>query len=524
MNHYEARDGIQYNVFHGDDPADFFIHGPPTDHFLYIVIDYRDGVPNQRCDYVISFQSIPLGGEPVRYGAFPDRPYEFMSPYHPRDPKGFWVLLWNVRDILIQLRQNVVQTLADSLGSDVIILTETRTRDLTLAESFMGSFGVDNGNMVRRRMSSGIPWGRVWLMFRSSFVVMGEVVCLYKGWFGFFYSSCTLPVFSIAMSPRPSSPSFMPLSPTDPECDEDVGNHGHFFLASLRCTLNVEVRVLPSTTMSSLYNYVLRVETFPVGGYVSGPRPFVVSPYFVSLPFPMLPVGTFGVLVWDISSSSLEVLANVVEKLLSAMLILLEARLQDSSIPGRVARRWVGLIPFEVGLIFYALPLYVFPVGSCGALFYIATLYSTCVVLDLFTLALIARTGCWPYHSRLYARVNRFTLALIARTGCWPCHFRLYARVNCENGRAAVGPATLGFTLALIARTGYCWPCHSRLYAFGDRCPKLIFIDKARFQSVSSSLYALSNPIWTFPIFHKFSFSRVCPSKRCFSKYKVSHV
>ncbi|KAF7802676.1 structural maintenance of chromosomes protein 6B-like [Senna tora] len=98
---FPSVDGIQSNVFHGDDPAGFFIHGPHSGHFLYIVIDHRVGAPNERCDYVISFQSVPLGGEPVRYEAFPDCPYEFVSPYHPRDLEGFRILMWNARDISV---------------------------------------------------------------------------------------------------------------------------------------------------------------------------------------------------------------------------------------------------------------------------------------------------------------------------------------------------------------------------------------------------------------------------------------
>ncbi|KAF7807967.1 uncharacterized protein G2W53_040128 [Senna tora] len=126
-------EGNQNHVYAGNELVGYFIHSPPWRRLLYLEIDCWGGFTGEHCNYDISFQSIPIGRELVPHPAGPG--HLSLEPFgYPHDPEGFQVLIWNVLDISLEFNRSLVQGIIDSINPDVVILMETRTRDL---ESFV---------------------------------------------------------------------------------------------------------------------------------------------------------------------------------------------------------------------------------------------------------------------------------------------------------------------------------------------------------------------------------------------------
>ncbi|KAF7834774.1 uncharacterized protein G2W53_009633 [Senna tora] len=163
-----ACEGVQTHAFAGNDGVGFFIHGPPAGHMLHLDLNYRHGQAEVSCDYVLNFQTILIGAEPVVQPPAP-RHSLLVSFGYPRDPTGFQVLVWNVRDISLGFNRSLVRGLIVALNPTVVILTETRTRDLESFVPFVDSFDFGS-NILRRSIPGGSARGGVWVLYREGLV------------------------------------------------------------------------------------------------------------------------------------------------------------------------------------------------------------------------------------------------------------------------------------------------------------------------------------------------------------------
>ncbi|KAF7831753.1 uncharacterized protein G2W53_014086 [Senna tora] len=160
--------GVQTHTFIGNDGVGYFIHGPPMGHMLHLDLNYRHGQTDVTCDYVLNFQTIPVGGEPVTHPPAPGHP--LLVPFgYPRDPAGFQVLIWNVRDISLGFNCSLVCGLIATLNPAVVILTDTQTRDLEGFVPFVELFDFGS-NVLRRSVPGGSARGGVWVLYREGLI------------------------------------------------------------------------------------------------------------------------------------------------------------------------------------------------------------------------------------------------------------------------------------------------------------------------------------------------------------------
>ncbi|KAF7811804.1 uncharacterized protein G2W53_032780 [Senna tora] len=254
----------------------------------------------------------------------------------------------------------------------------------------------------------------------------------------------------------------------------NAGRFGFFVRAPWQLVLELEVNfVVPPGALCcpSLgnYDYVIRVQTYLVGGSASRSLPPADSSAFVPLSVP-IPIGSIGVLLWSVHASGFDYMCAFVRDLRPSVLIVMErdtqgvevadlARSLGYSISRRggdetqpwVFRRFgvtVRCLRFSLGYT------QLFVEGSRAD-------YPRHVVTCIFALGathpgneyrtFIPHLSCPAVFYNLYL-VFCFLLAFFARTGAEPCHCRLSARFFRENGRRS--PATVGFLLAFFARTG----------------------------------------------------------------------
>ncbi|KAF7808300.1 uncharacterized protein G2W53_035043 [Senna tora] len=269
-------------------------------HMLHLDLNYRHGQTDISCDYVLNFQTITVGAEPVAHPPTPRHP--LLVPFgYPRDPAGFQVLIWNVYDISLGFNRSLVRGLIVALNPDVMILTETWTRDLESFVPFMDSFDFGS-NVLRRSVSGASARGGVWVLYRK-----GMVTDLFR------YRHLEMSIGHMT-SPRHLSVFAHILKGVVPplvrfvQADEYIrvfhfrngGGRFCFFIRAPRDrVLSLEVNVVPPSVLRgpnpSSYDYVLRVQTYPLGGSASRSFPPAGSLAFVPLSVPV-PISSIGVL------------------------------------------------------------------------------------------------------------------------------------------------------------------------------------------------------------------------------------
>ncbi|KAF7812520.1 uncharacterized protein G2W53_033496 [Senna tora] len=133
-----ACEGVQTHTFARNDGVGYFIHGPLAGHMLHLDLNYRHGQADVTCDYVLNFQIIPIGGEPVNHP--PALGHPLLVPFgYPRDPASFQVLIWNVRDISLGFNRSLVRGLIANLNPAVLFLAPFRILSSSLSSLAMTS-------------------------------------------------------------------------------------------------------------------------------------------------------------------------------------------------------------------------------------------------------------------------------------------------------------------------------------------------------------------------------------------------
>ncbi|KAF7839530.1 uncharacterized protein G2W53_008012 [Senna tora] len=279
--------GILTHTFAGSDGVGYLIHGPQASHMLHLDLNYRHGQTNVTCDYVLNFQTIPMGGQPVAHPPAPGHP--LLVPFgYPRDPAGYQVLVWNVRDISLGINRSLV-------------------RDLI----------VDLNPAVR---SGGSARGGVWVLYRE-----GMVTDLFR--YRHRHLKCPLVVLSrgvlllllaslLAMRSGATSRGLEEVVPPHVrsfQADEHVrvyrfchnaGRFGFFIRAPRQLVLELEVNFVIPTRASRSF-------------------PPAESSVFVPLSVPV-PIGSIGVLLWSVNASGFDYMCAFVRDLRPSVLIVME--------------------------------------------------------------------------------------------------------------------------------------------------------------------------------------------------------